>query len=230
MFWNDLYGYISGQIPLHGNSLYNLSEVASNYLFKAIKQPNLSEIMELTPNVIINKMMSFYIIRYNYNGNYIWCPILALEIKTINNKNILYALNIEYLPLKYRVMFFGKLLKESSKMREVFDKNNDMPSVSTELKFPLEGKFLYNALKKNGNMTYCLTAYDVSKIKNLFLISTKIFPKILLVNTRKVNSVDMRKIWLSMTDAKMKEKLEVVINDYEKLIEQYQEVGMIDII
>ena len=47
--------------------------------------------------------IKFYLIRYYYNGNQVWCPVMSLAYKVINNKNILYILNLQYLPFKYKM-------------------------------------------------------------------------------------------------------------------------------
>jgi len=67
----------------------------------------------------INNMQigKFYIINYNYNGNKLWCPILTIppvpnknengilerQLKLVNNKNVLFAVNFDYLPIMYKV-------------------------------------------------------------------------------------------------------------------------------
>ena len=223
MFWDDFNAFMVDSMSMYGGNLHNVSDKFSNDIFENIRKPNQTEIMEINPKLIMKKLMRFYILRYNYNKNMIWCPILALEIKTISNKNIVYALNFDYLPPKFKIILFSKLFSESGKMKDVFNINNNMKNVSDELPLPLTGELLYKLLKNNGGMNYALTAYDVSKIKNLFAISCKILPKFCVIDCKKVNAIDMKKIWMDLTDTDMKTKMEGILKDYSKLIEEYQE-------
>ena len=76
-------------------------------IFRLTRDTSNKYVMETT----VKKMNlgKFYLIRYNYNGNKIWCPIFAIEYKIVKNKNILYAINLDYLPYKYKAKFFGKI-------------------------------------------------------------------------------------------------------------------------
>jgi hypothetical protein len=105
----------------------------------------------------------FYIIKYNFNGNKLWCPILTVppltnknekgvltnQLKIINNKNILYVVNFDYLPLKYKALLVDQIIKNNL---DRWEKNQDRISRGEKVKEELSFKvfWIYNFLKKNG--------------------------------------------------------------------------------
>jgi hypothetical protein len=135
----------------------------------------------------INKLRKgcFYIIKYNYNGNKIWSPILTLEYKVKNNKNILYAINFDYLPYKYKIIFVNRLFKLNN---EVINKNRDVENVSEEKNLNLNVESVYRWLQLNGRKEYSLTAFDVLKIENIYSISTTILDRFIFLDTRYINN------------------------------------------
>jgi hypothetical protein len=161
----------------------------------------------------------FYLIKYNYNGNNIWCPILGLEYKVVNNKNIYYAINIEYLPVNFKLEFF-KILFNNSKSTLI--KNVDKKNPLEELPLPYKFEKIYMLLK-NNKMDFALTAFDINKIKDIYSISFKISPVIVMSNCKKINNKDMRKMIEQMLDSKEKQTLIDINEQYQKLIEEYEE-------
>ena len=95
-----------------GAKLYELDttqEFFNSYLKENNKQVSPTRVSKIN----IGK---FYMIQYNYNGNKIWCPIFSIDFKIIKNKNILYAINLDYLPYIYKIRLFNKIFTFVSKI------------------------------------------------------------------------------------------------------------------
>ena len=103
----------------------------------------------------------------NYNGNKLWCPIFVIDDRysTELQKRIIYAMNLDYLPYRYKIVFFDKLFKMFSKEIERNKVNNDNGNtVNEEVPMKVNFESVYKALKSNGNFNYCITAFDYTKI------------------------------------------------------------------
>jgi hypothetical protein len=137
------------------------------------------------------------------------------------NKNILYCVNLDYLPYEYKIEFFGKLFYL---YQSVIDKNVDISDVSNEL--PLKDisfENIYKALKKNGGFEFSITAFDVLKIEEVNKISTNIMDRFIFLNTRYVNSALMKEL-IEKTDAEgFKTKLRSIITEYDSIKLEYDE-------
>jgi len=162
----------------------------------------------------------FYIIKYNYNGNKIWCPILTLEYKVKNNKNILYAINFDYLPYKYKIIFVSKLFKTNYKL---LDKNRDIQNVLLEKNLDLNIENVYRWLQSNGRKEYSLTAFDVLKIEKIYAISTTIIDRFIFLDTRYINHRMMLDTLESLDNDKYKSEMKKKIEKYEELLKLYEE-------
>ena len=216
--FDNFENYIYGSIGLKTKSMTKFIIDMTDKLFELKKNPNLSEIMKVNINKVVPQR--FYLIRYNYNGNKIWCPILALDYKVIKNKNILYAVNLEYLPPLYKIKYFNLLFK---RLKNELTKIVDVDEVQSERPLPLTFEIIYNTLKKNGNMNYAVTAYDYLKIDEAYLVSLKIAPEIIMCDPKRYNSKSMKKLFEKIQDSDEKDTLENIIKQHDQLIENYQE-------
>jgi hypothetical protein len=167
-------------------------------------------------NILIGK---FYFIQYFYNGNRIWCPIFTIEFKIYKKKNILYAINLDYLPYAFKIYFFDLIWKTH---KDIIKRNEDINNTKTELKFQdITFELIYKLLKNNGKHEYSITAYDIKKILKIYSVSTNVVPTFLMLSTRNMNKASMKELILSAKD-KDKEKLEDILIQFDKLIEGYK--------
>lgn len=186
-------------------------------------KPNMSDMMEISQKDLVPGR--FYLIKYDFNGNYIWCPILVLEYKVINNKHILYGLNLEYLPPRYKIQIFNVIFKNYTKELNL---NYDINIAKNErpLKF-LNFKNIYNMLKSH-KMEYAIDAYTIkdiqgqTKIIQSFICSFKISPQFLLADFKHMNKNNMLLKLNNVVEDETKEKLKSIIEQYSKIIEEYQ--------
>ncbi len=176
---------------------------------------------QIKPTIIKNiRKGCFYIIKYNYNGNKIWCPILTLEYKVKDNKNILYSINFDYLPYKYKISFVDSIIKTN---KDRVNKNRDINNVLEEFTLDLGFENVYRWLKTNGRKEYSLTAFDVLKIENVYAISTSILDRFIFLDTRYINRRMMLDVFEKLDIEKYRLEMETKIVKYEEILELYNE-------
>lgn len=187
-------------------------------------------------NITLMQTGKFYLIQYNFNGNKLWCPILTIppisnkneegflerQLKIINNKNILYAINFDYLPIQYKTILIDTLVKNN---RSRYDSNKDKitngGTVKEEFNFKVNG--IYNFLKNNGNKNYAITAYDLSKIKKVIEISTTILDRFCFIDTYYINNRLMYDTLSQINNEKLRGEFSNKIKIYEGILKMYED-------
>lgn len=182
-------------------------------------------------NVNSMKIGKIYIIRYNYNGNKLWCPILTIppllskndngvlekQLKTVNNKNLLYALNFDYLPIQYKIILIDNLIKSN---QSKYDNNLNCKSAKDENSFKVN--WIYEYLKVNGKKNYSITAFDILKIDQVYDISSNILDRFCFIDTYYINNRLMYDTLSNIEDSKLKSKFINKIKSYENIIQMYE--------
>ncbi|MCF8298124.1 MAG: hypothetical protein K9J13_11305 [Saprospiraceae bacterium] len=161
----------------------------------------------------------FYIIKYNYNGNKIWCPILSLEYKVKDNKNILYAINLDYLPYEYKILFISSLFKAN---KNCVDKNRDIQNVLEEKSLDARIENVYRWLQTNGSKEYSLTGFDVLKIVQIYAVSTTILDRFIFLNTKYINKRMMLDTLEGLDNQNLRLEMQSKIQKYQELLELYE--------
>jgi len=214
--------YIWGMLGMSGSwerLVYDMTEKLNNLR----KRPNYSEVLEINPTKLVPGR--FYLIQYDFNGNYIWCPILALDYKVHKNSHILYAINLEYLAPRYKMLIFNKIFKDVHvdldliAQKELVRDERAMDFINFEN--------MYKVLKANGNMQYAITGYSIKnslgnfKIRKSYLCSVKIAPEIIFSDFKRYNAADMMKLHQSLVGEEQV-KMGEILTQYNTLIEEYQ--------
>jgi len=183
-------------------------------------------------NVQIGK---FYLILYNYNGNRLWCPILTIppvpntnengilgmQLKLVNNKNILFAVNFDYLPIMYKVDLIDTIIQNNiSRYEQNENKISDGGRVKEEIPFKIT--WIYDFLKRNGNKTYAITAYDVLKIEKVFEISSSILHRFVFVDTLYINNRLMYDTLSKIQNESLRSEFSGKIKMFEEIIKLYE--------
>jgi len=221
--YKNFENYIWGLVGLNG-SWELLVRNLTDKLIQLKLKPNLTEILKINPDKLLPGR--FYLIQYNFNGNLIWCPILALDYKVHKNKHILYAVNLEYLPPRYKVLLFDKIFKPVADRLENVISQKEFVKDEQPLDF-INFEFMYKLLKKNGKMDFAITAYTIKdfkgnfKIKQSYLCSVKIAPEIIMSDFKRLNSNDMLKLQKSL-QGEEQIKMTQILEQYNKIIEEYQ--------
>lgn len=212
---SGLFGQYNGNIKL-------IKKESTDRLFYLIKNPNL----EVSPSKNIKKG-KFYLIKYNYNGNKIWCPIFVIDDRyvTTSQKRIIYSINLDYLPLSPRITFFDIILDSNYDIIEFNKKQNEL-NIDQNGEKPLKITFenIYKLLKNNGGYNYSITAYDYMKIDGMtkqipmiFGVSTNFCSRFMYVDTKKYNMVNMRDLSIKLDELDIKRKLNDLISTFESI-------------
>lgn len=216
--------YVDALLKQYNGNLSLLINDCNKQIFQARKTQN----TKWFKSIHIKKIQigQFYLINYNYIqdetgkiSNKLYAPIFTIDYRVSNNKHILYAINLDYLPFSYKKMFIQQLFNGC---KQIIDKNVDADNVLNEQKLPVNFEIIYKKLKSNGNLNYCISAYDLNKINEVFVVSTNM--------THVISHCHMRKINVALLKQKMQdydkgseisEKLNKLVEELEKTVEDY---------
>lgn len=221
--------YCRSLIGQYNDNMKRLVEESTEMIFNLVmKNPNLQIRRTINGEIRIGK---FYIIKYNYNGNKLWCPILVIDDRynTELKKRIIYAINFDYLPYRYKIIYIDKLFKMFSSIIEKNKLNNDNGNnVNDEIPIKINFESIYRTLKDNGDFNYCITAYDYTKIVGvevgdvqIYGVSTTIMSRFIFINTKIVNQRIMMEALKNSEIEREKEKLKELLELYKKTIFDY---------
>jgi hypothetical protein len=214
--FQDYCGKLFGQ---YNNDIVKITKESTERIFYLIKNQN-NEI-KYSKKLTIGK---FYLIKYDFNDNKLWCPIFLIDdrYKPDIQKRILYAINLDYLPYAYRILFFDILFDSFRSIVEY----NENDNIDEEKPFPINFEEIYNLLKKNGDYEYTITAFDYLKIDGIikgspkiFSISTNFVPRFVFINTKIVNLKIMKDLSIILDNYNIKNKLNNLIEEFEKIKE-----------
>ena len=222
--------YCSALMGQYNDNMKRLVEDSTEMIFNlVIRNPNLQIRRTLNGEILNGK---FYMIQYNYNGNKIWCPVFVIDDRysTELQKRIIYAMNFDYLPYRYKIVFFDKLFKMFQTEIEKHKTNNDNGgNVNQEVPLKVNFQSVYMSLKNNGNFNYCITAFDYTKIvgvgagdTKIFGVSTTILPRFIFIDTKIINKRVMMDAMKDSDVEREKVKLKEILDAYEKTAFDYE--------
>ena len=230
--------YCTALMGQYDNQMKPLVEESTRIIFELImKNPSLQ--VRQSKNGRIEKG-KFYVVQYNYNGNKLWCPIFVIDDRYSPElqKRIIYAMNLDYLPFRYKIIFFDKLWKM---FKDIIDKNNvnngNGLNVNEERAMKINFESVYKTLRDNGNFNYCITAYDYTKFvgmdmgqPKIYAVSTTIIPRLIFIDSKIINRKEMERAMkdsdVDRERAKLAEHLkayEKTANDYSNDVKEYYE-------
>ena len=199
------------------------------WLYKNIQRPtkyfSRSSINDLT-------IGSFYFAKYDTQGlnksskMEQFLPFMMVDYYKGIDSKVLYILNLNFLPLNTKEVFFPNYL---DKRQKVLEYNIDL---ETDKQKPLNNvsyKELYAELLQYG-FDYSIREIRVDLISELYQVSTNDLDKFITLNTQILTGVDeqnLKEIWL----AKMKTEsyddrvmdILTIKNNYEKIVEELAE-------
>jgi hypothetical protein len=222
-YCNKLFGQYKNNIKL-------ITTESTDLIFNKIK----SNTYELHKTVKIKKLGEligkFYIIKYDYNGNHIWCPIFIIDdrYKPDVQKRIIYAINLDYLPINFRVIFFNFLFDKYQKTIEInkdkYSNIKNQDSIEKPLKINFD--IIYKYLNNFGSYTYCITAYDFDGIHGMLKGSPEIYyvsfnftPRLMFIDTKPKNLKNMKDLSIILDKFNLKNKLNELISYFDKIKE-----------
>jgi len=170
----------------------------------------------------LNKLQTgrFYLINYYYNGNKVFCPIFAIDYRVSEyNKHNLYAVNLDYLPFEYKKMYFNNLYYAA---KGIFEANANVPDVMKEKKIPVNFEQIYKSLETGGGFNFAITAFDIQKITECYIVSTNLMYLITNVHMRPVNVALMKERAQQFDEGtEPRLKLESLLEEMENMEETY---------
>lgn len=211
--------YVRALRKQFGDNLPSLIKASNKEIFLMRKNPT-----DWFKPVSLNKMLvgKFYLINYNFNGNKLYCPIFTIDYRvTEHNKHVMYAINLDYLPFDYKMMYFNKI---HTMLKDVFVYNADVENVNMEKTIKTNFETIYKSLEKNGGFNFAISAFDITKIIECFAVSTNLMYLIIHVHMRPVNIAlikDLMKKYDDMSDEK--EQLRKLIESMDEIVETYEE-------
>jgi hypothetical protein len=162
----------------------------------------------------------FYLINYYYNGNKVFCPIFAIDYRvSTHNKHNLYAINLDYLPFDYKMLYFNTLYNNAI---DIFESNADENNVMNEKRIPVNFETIYRTLEKNGGYNFAITAFDINKILEIYIVSTNLMYLITNVHMRPVNVTLMKELSQQYDEGlEPKIRLDKLLSEMDDMTESY---------
>ena len=122
----------------------------------------------------------FYHFVYEDSSNWMkYCPVFVCDFKYIKSTIILLAINLNFIPMEYRVLFFDKF----------YDKKNVDSNNSIKCSY----SSVYDALRSIG-YEYSLVEYDVKLLQMIHMIDMKLVPRFLMSGDP-INKYDPKKLY-----------------------------------
>lgn len=202
-----------------GNDLPSLIMACNRDMFGFRRSPT-PWFMNIAHNRI--QVGKFYFINYDFNGNKLYCPIFTIDYRVKESgKHVIYAINLDYLPFEYKLLYFDKLYNLAN---NIFSFNKDAQDFTQEQPIPVNFEQIYRTLKDNGDFNYAISAFDITKIVELYGVSTNLMYIMIHVHMRPVNIALMKELMQRYEEgAEERMKLGNLIDKLEEMQETYEE-------
>lgn len=199
-------GYLLEKTTL--NLLVNGDGLADNFVKNSIELVEMysksSKDVEVTRIANI-KTGAFYHLTCINESNWMRnAPVFIVDYRKVSSKIIFFAINLNFIPLQLRALFFDKFISEKD-----FEQNNFLRT---------KYQTVYNELKSIG-FEYSLMEFDASKIIFAHKISMGILPKF-LISAHPTNKYDPSKlfsIWkakIEKSQQRDEEMKKVILEDF----------------
>lgn len=183
-----------------------------------LRRTNSPQFQKITPDKI--QVGNFYHICYDYNSNKLYCPIWVIDYRVLeSNKHVIYTVNLDYLPFDYKLLYFSNLY---NKAESIFNYNDDAKEFTAEKPIPVKFQPIYDSLKNNGGYNFAITAFDLTKIKECYGVSTSLLYVLIHTHMRPVNVKLMKDLMNSyQEDSEQNKKLKKLITNLDDIVETY---------
>jgi hypothetical protein len=210
----------------------NLANNSTDWIKKQLQTPDNKTVLQVSgENFIPGK---FYFLFYNMQGAIDTdintmdpdqtslmkklSPIFLVDLKTIKNKKIGYGINLNFIPEKFQILFFDRLLE----LYRGTINQNEKYTINQERPFNINFQIAYKALQSIG-YEYTIREYHVEWINKCFLISNKALNRFMTFRTIEFCRVDdfkLFQIWskkLSEQDLRHQEMVQKATVDWSKI-------------
>lgn len=202
-----------------GNDLEMLVKESNKEVFMMRRKPTVW-FMKVPHNKL--QVGKFYLINYNFNGNKLYCPIFTIDYRIKESgKHVMYAINLDYLPFDYKMLYFNQL---NTVFLQLFDFNKDAVDFMQEQPIPVNFEQIYKTLQTNGGYNYAISAFDITKMTEIFGVSTNLMYLMIHIHLRPVNIALMKELMEKYEQGtKEREKLEKLANELNEMHQSYEE-------
>lgn len=190
---------------VNGNGVVDNFKKNSLWFFESYQKSS-PEVLNINVNLILPG--GFYFFHYQDDSNWMrYAPVFVGDFKKFSNKIILFALNLNFLPLEVRVLIFDKYLVE-----EDFEQNRFLV---------VDYVGLYNELRTLG-FEYALMEFDTLRIFLVHRIELNILARF-FYHQHPINLYDPKKlneIWLAKIgarDQRHQEMMQASMDDFYNL-------------
>ena len=210
--------YVKALRAEYGNQLGLLIQACNKDIFSLRRKPT-PWFMKVAHNKL--QVGKFYMINYNFNKNQLYCPIFTIDYRVKESgKHVMYAINLDYLPFDYKVLYFNQM---NVVFQQIFDFNVDAPDFLQERPLPLNFEQVYKTLQTNGGYNYAISAFDITKITELYGVSTNLMPTIIHVHMREINIALMKELMEKYEKGtEERERLEKLVKELSEMHETYE--------
>ena len=211
--------YVKALRGQYGNNLGLLVKESNKKIFSLRRKPT-----DWFMNVPHNKLQvgKFYIINYNFNGNKLYCPIFTIDYRIKESgKHVVYAINLDYLPFDYKMLYFNKM---NNVFKQIFDFNNSAFNFMQENPIPVNFEQIFKTLQTNGGYNFAISAFDITKMTELWGVSTNLMYLIIHVHMRSLNVAlmkDLMEKYEKGTDER--ERLEKLVGELNEMHQTYEQ-------
>jgi hypothetical protein len=190
---------------VYGAGLFENYKNNSLYFYNKYRESD-KFVTNLDPKNI--QLGGFYFLHYMDDSNWMkYSPIFTVDFKKFSNIIIIYALNLNFLPIEVRITIFDKFITE-----EDMDKDR-------LLQVDFEG--VYGELRSLG-FEHGIVEYNLAQIKLCHKINMELSPRF-LYSGHPINKYDAKKlysIWqakLQDRDERDREMSKLLANDFLKI-------------
>jgi hypothetical protein len=207
--------FVNYQVKVDGGDKASNFKLNCLYFFNKYRKSD--KFVERIPRMKI-RTGGFYFLHYLDDSNWMkWSPIFAVSVKKFNNVIILYAINLNFIPLEIRVKIFDKLFNE----RDFKDSSPGDPWKKDVYSRKFNFELIYRELVKY-RIQYSVMEFNVAQIKMCHKIHLSEVPKFLYSQHPK-NRYDPKKliqIWskkIKDSDKRDKEMSQLAVDEMYNL-------------
>ena len=110
------------------------------------------------------------------------------------------------------------------KQRDIFEFNASIESLDEEKRLKdVNFENIYNILKKNGNHEFCITAFDMSKLKLIYQVSYNLMDRFIFMSTRTLNTRSIKDLYDKELNKELKDKIGSILEQYQNILNEYSD-------
>jgi len=221
--FSDKIYYLKSKIGSYSNK-------STEWLFKNINKPT-NKFMRISPDQLT--IGKFYFARYDLrkinksSKMEQFIPFLMVDYKPSIDSKVVFVLNLNFLPLNTKEVFFSNFL---DKYTNIFEEN--FLKKTSLLELPLSNityKNIYSQLLKYG-FEYSIRELRVELFDEIYSVSTDNLDKLISVNTQILTGVDelkLQEIWITkLKNESYNDRIQDILeikNNYEKIVNELVE-------